>query len=283
MNIAIISRTVELAGDEVSAAAAAIQQQIVSHFSQIWHINAVVAAFDSYAPLGYAPIFIDSTISAPSGYTGYHTTNAGNPFAIVQYGPTWTLTASHEAMEMLVDPDGMKTIPGISPADGTSPVNFICEICDPCQDPAYSYKIDGFAVSDFCTPSYFDANAGGSQLSWTGAVKAPLAVLPGGAQLWVTPSNEVYQRINIGDNISIGDLGIYQPGPLGRREFARTNRGSYPGLSDAGGSHQRHEYEVARGLARHAGQKGIEVYEEARRSRLVQAEESTMIDTSVRD
>lgn len=271
MNIALISRASDLGGDELAAAAAAIQQQVSSHFSQTWDVTAVVAAFETYAPIGYAPVFIDDVANAPPGYSGYHTTSAGNPFAIVQYGPTWTLTASHEALEILADPDGMQIVPGVSPADGASPVSFIREVCDPCQNADYAYAIDGFLVSDFCTPHYFDPNAGGARLSWTGAVKTPLSVLPGGAQLWITPESEVYQRTNIDGKFAITDLGTYRPGPLGRREFARKSRGTYAHLSEAGGEEYVAQRQTARAHARESGRHRFEYFEKERKRRLRRA------------
>ena len=70
--------------------------------------------------------------------------------------PLWSLTASHECLEMLTNPLGDRVIVGPSPAAPDHQVELLVEICDPVQAPAFGYRIGNVLVSDFVTPSYFD-------------------------------------------------------------------------------------------------------------------------------
>ena len=60
-----------------------------------------------------------------------------------------SITLSHELLEMLVDPAGDRVIQAadLDPYSGGQQVKYLVEVCDPVA--AYSYEIDGVAVSDF--------------------------------------------------------------------------------------------------------------------------------------
>jgi hypothetical protein len=40
------------------------------------------------------------------GAAGYHQDSYGQPYPLVEYSASWSLTASHEVVEMFVDPWG---------------------------------------------------------------------------------------------------------------------------------------------------------------------------------
>jgi hypothetical protein len=46
------------------------------------------------------------------GAAGYHQDSYGQPYALVEYSASWSLTASHEVVEMLVDPWGRRVVAG---------------------------------------------------------------------------------------------------------------------------------------------------------------------------
>jgi hypothetical protein len=55
------------------------------------------------------------------------------------------------------------------------------EACDPCEANNYGYQIQGTLVSDFITPHFYDSvETPGSPYSFTGAIKRPRQILPGG-------------------------------------------------------------------------------------------------------
>src|SRR5262249_42939044 len=98
---------------------------------------------------------------------------------------TWSLTASHEALEMLVDPFGNRLMAGDSPKPDQGRVEFLVEVCDPSEAAEYAYTVNGILVADFYTPKYFDpVFAPGIRYSFTGAITEPRQVLPGGYLSW---------------------------------------------------------------------------------------------------
>ena len=117
--------------NDVAQVSAAIQKQLIRDFSPIWGIEATIDAFPALddVPVGYWPICIVDTFDKG----GQHKTLNNQPFGLVAAGKSWSLAASHEALEMLVDPDGNRLVAGTSPADSQTRVEFLLEVCDPCQ------------------------------------------------------------------------------------------------------------------------------------------------------
>src|SRR5438034_8703517 len=74
---------------------------------------------------------------------GVHLDKNGKPFAEIQAGNDWSITASHELLEMLVDPLGHKLIrdPDIDPASDGHQVEYLVEVGDPCE--VFAYPING--------------------------------------------------------------------------------------------------------------------------------------------
>ncbi len=85
------------------------------------------------------------------------------------------------------------------------------EAADPCEADAYAYSIQGVAVTDFITPHFYDPVATpATRYSFTGAVKAPRQILPGGYISWVNPETNEWQQLRYIDPHSpptIVDLG----------------------------------------------------------------------------
>jgi hypothetical protein len=180
--LALVSTIGALSAEELAHTAAALQKQILRDFSPAWEVEAVIACFPSIhaVPLGYWPIIVVD--DAPS--LGVHYDHAGQPTANVAYGPTWSLAASHEALEMIADPYGDRLVTAEAPT-GSGYVDYLIEVCDPCQDPANAYGIDGVLVSDFCTRAYYDSNGtSGGRYSFSGNIRTPREVLAGGYLTW---------------------------------------------------------------------------------------------------
>jgi hypothetical protein len=138
-------------------------------------------------PLGYWPIIIMDKLDDPNA-AGYHTDKHHQPYSLIENDETWQLTCSHEMCEMLVDPYGNKLASAGSPDPKQGKVNFLVEVCDPCEDPSFSYSINGILMSDFYTPSFFDPQAvPGVRYSFTGAVTKPGEVLKNGYISWQDP------------------------------------------------------------------------------------------------
>jgi len=194
--IAIISNTQQIGFSQLAQAAAAIQKQITQDVAQHWNVEAIVTAFPSVEdmPEGYWPVFIVDKVQNAGGY---HLDENGQPYSVVQYDSNWTITASHECLEMLVDPFGNRMVPGYSPIAGQGMVNFLVEVCDPSE--AYSYTQNGIPVSDFYTRHFFDNHYSPNvKYSHMGVVAGPLQVMPGGYLSWYVPAtNQLWQAFNI--------------------------------------------------------------------------------------
>ena len=179
---ALVSENMTITFSELGRVSAALQRQAVRDLGPIWEVQATVDAFQKLedVPLGYWPIIVMDEINTP-GAAGVHEDKDGQPFALVQASPGWSLTASHECLEMLVDPFGNRLVPGLSPKPGQGRVEFLVEVCDPSEAAAFAYTVNGVTVSDFYTPHYFDPVVNPAvPYSFTAAIKKPRDVLKGG-------------------------------------------------------------------------------------------------------
>jgi len=193
-HVALVSEESKITMRELSAVAAALQKQATRDLGPLWTIESTVTAYQSLddLPLDYWPVVVMDDIKDPSA-AGYHEDKDGQPFALVQYSRGWTLTASHEVMEMLVDPFGRRLVAGQSPVKGQGRVRFLVEVCDPSEAAAYAYRINGVVVSDFYTPHYFDPKkATGVRYSFTDAIREPKQVLRGGYLSWYDAESKTW-------------------------------------------------------------------------------------------
>lgn len=189
-HVAMVSIVPEVSLAEVAIVAAAIQKQVARDLAPAWDVTATVAAYANVEDVPAGDWLI--TIGADAGRaTGVHLDRDGLPYALVEPGEHWSLVASHECLEMLVNPLGERFMTGPSPRENHVPVEYLLEICDPCQAVEYAYTRDGVLLSDFYTPAFFAAApAAETRYSHTGAVPAPLRVLPGGYLTWHDPATD---------------------------------------------------------------------------------------------
>jgi hypothetical protein len=156
-----------LTDDQALIAIRAVNRQIAEDFVPIWGngrtLSLHAASFDPMQPdtLAEEPVRGDSVLymvneSTLPGALGYHDMNtAGIPvgFVFVLDQNDWTITLSHEALELIIDPTVNLMVPGPDPRDPANWVLHAYEACDAVE--RMSYSIDGVAVSDFLTPNYF--------------------------------------------------------------------------------------------------------------------------------
>ena len=206
--VALVPEGVDIDLAEIARVAAALQKQVTRDFSPLWQVNATVDGFASLedVPLGYWPVIL---VSEVQGALGFHVDKNGQPYALIQAGSSWSLTASHEALEMLADPFGNRLMAGQSPKPDQGRVEFLVEVCDPCEDHAFAYTVNEVLVSDFYTPHFFDPVAqSGVQYSYSTRITQPRQVLQGGYLSWHDPvSNHWFQEQFFGDTPQFSDLG----------------------------------------------------------------------------
>lgn len=212
--LALVSESDQVPLSDVMMVSAALQKQVSRDLGPIWEISATVDAFEKLedVPLGYWPMIVRDDIGV-SGAAGVHEDKDGQPFALITAADldSWSLTASHETCEMLVDPFGNRVIAGDSPKDDQGRVMFLVEVADPSESADFAYSVNGILVSDFYTPNYFDPVAApGVRYSFTGSITEPRQVLRGGYLSWKDPvSDHWWQETWFdGDGPSFRDIGI---------------------------------------------------------------------------
>ena len=176
--LALVSSLVPIS--QLAQISAALQLQFNRDFFPLWKIPVSVdAVSDTYQLNGQYPIHILD--EADSSIQGIHEVQDGTPMGIVQYTGdlSWTVTASHEALEMAKDPFGKTTSYGWNPQNNQEQCLFLLEIADPVQSVKYQITQGSpIAVSDFVTPSYFSQSAQpGEKYSFTGKLGTPCDVL----------------------------------------------------------------------------------------------------------
>ena len=112
--VALVSEVADIPVKEVARISAALQKQVTRDFAPIWQVQATVDGFPALedVPLGYWPVIIVQDVQ---GAAGVHLDKEGQPFALVEVGDSWSLTASHETLEMLVTHSATGWSPGSRP------------------------------------------------------------------------------------------------------------------------------------------------------------------------
>jgi hypothetical protein len=157
-------------------------------FAPAWGIDADL----TFVPKGKKPpagswwlIILDNSDQA--GALGYHDlTKQGLPLgkifagSDIKMGYQWTVTASHELLEMLEDPDINLT--AFIESSSKSGILYAYEVCDACEADEFGYKIGRTLVSDFIYPAWFESfrKKGSTQFDYGKRIKKPFALLKGG-------------------------------------------------------------------------------------------------------
>jgi hypothetical protein len=173
---------------------------------QYWQVQATVRYLPhtGKVPAGVWPVQLVKQL--PPGEGGFHLDKHNQPYAKVVATPgsdDWTVAASHETIEMLVDPYGNRLqtsraieIVGGKIQDGAGEFAYLVEACDPCEADGYAYSIQGIVVSDFLTPHFYDpVVTAGTRYSFGGNLKAPRQILPGGYISWINQEEGLVQQL----------------------------------------------------------------------------------------
>jgi hypothetical protein len=207
IRVGLVDMTGTIDSAVMAQVAAALNTQVTRDLPQYWNINATVIYLPhkEEIPQGVWPVQIVKTLPPTEG--GFHLTRHNQPYAKVINTPgsnEWTVDASHETLEMLVDSAGNRLqastaihIGGDGVADAPAgKFEYLVEVCDPCEADQFGYRIDGFLVSDFITPHYYDPHAApGTRYSFTGAITRPRQLLKGGYISFVNVESEEMQQI----------------------------------------------------------------------------------------
>lgn len=201
MIISVINHTSgKIADEAVHKAIRAINRQIKEDFEPYWGISATLRLEGRSLKQpdktnltdmrGEAVLYLWDDPDVPNAL-GYHTrNNKGIPFGFVftelakKIGENWTTTLSHEALELIADPETNLLVMGPNPRKPDALVFHWYEMCDAVQ--AETYTIDGVEVSNFVLPLYFTSGEekGGRNdflgRSYEGTTLQSFGVNPGG-------------------------------------------------------------------------------------------------------
>ena len=219
IQVGLIDKTGEVDARLVQATAAALNIQVMRDLPQFWNVHATVQYLPDpkRIPAGVWPVFLVKKL--PPGEGGVHLDRKNQPYAQViasKSGTDWTIDASHETVEMLVDPAGNRLqasraieIVGNDVEDAPGEFEYLVEACDPCEGNQYAYTIAGIAVSDFITPRFYDpVVVAGTRYSFGGNIKRPRQILPGGYISFAnTQADEFQQILFLGAKPVLRDLG----------------------------------------------------------------------------
>ncbi len=219
IQVGLVDTTGALDSALVEAAAAALNIQVMRDLTQYWNVQATVRHLPDpkKIPVGVWPVFLVAKL--PPGEGGVHLDKKNQPYSLVIGTPgssDWTIDASHETLEMLVDPAGNRLqtsraieIVGDATQDAVGEFEYLVEACDPCEANQYAYSIQGIAVSDFITPHFYDpVVASGTRYSFGGNIQKPRQVLPGGYISFANPqSDELQQILFLGSKPELRTLG----------------------------------------------------------------------------
>jgi hypothetical protein len=231
-HVAIVSLTREIPTRTILQAAAALQKQVTRDFTPFWGLRATVNAFEDLTsvPSDYRQVIVfadpdelrgplESVVGEQQAaqlidqfergrLEGLHLQSlTREPFALVEASDIWSVTLSHEVLEMIADPYGNRLVAAAHPLNAPQRVKYVLEVCDPCQ--MMWYPVNGVPVCDFYVPRYFDpVEVPRSRYSFTGTLERPLHILDGGFLSWIDPTDSALYQLDGGslEAVRIADL-----------------------------------------------------------------------------
>ena len=184
-SIAVKNFSTVVSDAELSEKLGAFQTQVSRDFAPVWGVNAHlrIASKDEVLALGewLIGVFDDAD---QAGALGYHdVTSVGDPLGkvfaktTIDDGGLWTVTFSHELLEMLADP-----WINLTALDPQSNRLYAYEVCDAVESDNLGYEVLGVQLSDFVMPEFFrrDEIPPGAYLSFNGKLSAPFTLEAGG-------------------------------------------------------------------------------------------------------
>jgi hypothetical protein len=228
--VALVDTTGKVSFEYLQKLAKAIQYQVTQDVKPVWNVDADVVAYrtDAEIPFGaWKTTIMDKLDIDVYGY--HYVDEKGLPYAVLRYGEDYTLTVSHEIIEMLIDPYGDRVISAEefccedcmlgkqpAPAEVQGGIEILVEVADPSQHINFGYKIwadgENIRVSDFYYPSYFDLTyKSGTKYSHTGAITRPKEILSGGYASFRNRLGEWWQVFNVSGKLIYKKVGEGTP------------------------------------------------------------------------
>lgn len=170
-------------------------QSFANIFSKVWGAASVVSLQRTVRPGNWGMVFVDDPDVA--GALGYHDlTKSGMPLSKIfvkttrDNGDEVSVTASHELVEMLIDP-GIQMIA----QNLKTGVMYAYEVADAVE--AEEFLVEGVPMTNFQYPSWFESfrKKGSCKFDHLGTCKQPFQINKGGYMSIVQPNgnwNQVF-------------------------------------------------------------------------------------------
>jgi hypothetical protein len=181
LHIGIINKTTEISDDDVARHTPNLEAQVRNHFEPLWGIGCRVEFFpNANVPQEYMRLVLLDT-SDEADYLGYHDLTpwgrAQSKVFCKGLGKRWTVTASHEILEMLADRYVNKA--ACHELENGDMRLYCVEVCDPVQEQTYT--IGPTEVSNFVTEAWFyPETRRWSMYDYLKKLNGPFKLAPGG-------------------------------------------------------------------------------------------------------
>jgi hypothetical protein len=170
-------------GVDYNALIAALQIYVDEHVAPVWGTPAKLVKTKGFIKNAWAMVFLDDA-DEPNALAYHDLTPDGLPLAkvfvrtTIKSGDKVSVSASHELVEMLVDPAINLMSTGPDPK-----IIYAYESADPVEQ--LTFGVLGIPMSDFVYPSYFENfhKAGSVKFDHLNKLKRPFQILSGGYQI----------------------------------------------------------------------------------------------------
>ena len=170
-------------GVGLDALIAAMQAYVNQHVAPVWGTPAKLIKSTGFIKDTWAVVFLDNA-DQPGALAYHDLTPDGLPLSkvfvrtTIDNGDLVSVSASHELVEMLVDPAINMMTTGPDPK-----ATYAYESADPVE--ALSFKVNNIEMSDFVYPSYFEIfhKPGSVKFDHLDKVNKPFQLLAGGYQI----------------------------------------------------------------------------------------------------
>lgn len=193
MIISVVNQTQgEVSDADLLVAIRAVNEQIANDFVPYWSMPATLRLEGTLMKLpranaaavirGDAVLYVTSQ-TGKNDPEGFHDRNLrGVPYGVVytemsaQLGDPWSVTLSHETLELIGDPQANNYVMGPSPRDRRKKVFYWFEMCDPVS--SQSYEIGDVALQNFVLPAYFEPPVPGARTNFLGSAVEAFGIAP---------------------------------------------------------------------------------------------------------
>jgi hypothetical protein len=245
MIISVVNRSKQVSDDHLLQVIRAVNRQVREDFEPYWSMGATLRLEGRHGKRvdklrlpelrGDAVLYLADDADVADAI-GYHDENArGIPFGFIftevakRMGEDWSVTLSHEALELIGDPLANLLVSGPHPHEHRK-VFYWVEMADPVQSDVY--EIEGVKVSNFLLPSYFDISAQpGGRHDFLGAMHdgktlVPFGINPGGYLGYFDPKlgkdvtianyldEHAKKRLNLKKHYGIGRRKLQRHAPM---------------------------------------------------------------------